>query len=45
MPSFNLPPAKGKGCEEDSSSINGGKLNFKSKEFEVFKVFVRIILI
>jgi hypothetical protein len=44
-PSFNLPPAKGEGCEEFSSSINGGKRNFKSKEFEVFKVFVRIILI
>jgi hypothetical protein len=44
-PSFNLPPAKGEGCEKYSSSINGGKVDFKSKEFEVFKVFVRIILI
>ena len=44
-PSFKLPPAKGEGCEEYSSSINGGNVYFKSKEFEVFKVFVRIILI
>jgi hypothetical protein len=44
-PSFNLPPAKGEGCEKKSSSINGGKVRFKSKEFEVFKVFVRIIFI
>jgi hypothetical protein len=40
-----LPPAKGEGCDEGSSSINGGKHYFKSKEFEVFKVFVRITLI
>jgi hypothetical protein len=45
QPCFNLPPAKGEGCEKRSSSINGGKVDFKSKEFEVFKVFVRIILI
>jgi hypothetical protein len=45
QPCFNLPPAKGEGCEEYSSSINGGKVDFRSKEFEVFKVFVRIILI
>ena len=44
-PSFKLPPAKGKDCEEGSSSINGGKSHFKSKEFEVYRVFVRIILI
>jgi hypothetical protein len=44
-PSFNLPPAKGEGCEMSSSSINGGKKKFTTKEFEVFKVFVRIILI
>jgi hypothetical protein len=43
MPSFKLPAAKGKGCENDSSIINGGKYRFKSKEFEVFRVFVRII--
>jgi hypothetical protein len=36
-----LPPAKGKGCEEGSSSINGGKVHFTSKNFEVYKVFVR----
>jgi hypothetical protein len=45
MPSFKLPPAKGEGCEKYSSSINGEKTRFTSKEFEVFKVFVRIILI
>ena len=45
LDSFNLPPAKGKGSKEDSSTINGGKKNFKSKELEVYRVFVRIILI
>ena len=44
-PSFNLPPAKGEGCEENFSSINGGKFNFQSKELEVYKVYVRIIFI
>jgi hypothetical protein len=40
-PTYRLPPAKGKGCEEGSSSINGGKVYFTSKNFEVYKVFVR----
>ena len=29
--SFQLPAARGEECEMDSSSINGGKRNFKSK--------------
>jgi hypothetical protein len=29
----------------DSSSINGGRKYFKSKEFEVYTVFVRIIFL
>ena len=41
-PSFKLPPAKGQDCEKGSSSINGGKRTFKSKEFEVYRVFVRL---
>ena len=45
MPSFNLPPAQGYASEKGSSSINGGKINFRSKEFEVFQVFVSIIFI
>jgi hypothetical protein len=45
MESFNLPPAIGKGCEDGSSSINGGKVTYISKEFEVYRVFVRIIFI
>jgi hypothetical protein len=40
-PSYKLPPAKGKGCEKGSSSINGGKVHFITKNFEVYKVFVR----
>jgi hypothetical protein len=43
--SFKLPSAHGEGCEKDSSSINGGKKNFKSKSFEVYTVFVRITLL
>ena len=44
-PSFKLPVATGEGFEKDSSSINGGKVNFKAKEFEVYRVFVRITFI
>jgi len=36
-----LPPAIGEGCEEGSSSINGGKVRFTSRNLEVYKVFVR----
>ena len=43
--SYMLPPAKGESCERGSSSINGGKFNFTSKEYEIYKVFVRIIFI
>lgn len=38
---YKLPPAEGEGCEKDSSSINGGKKYFTSREFEIYKVFVR----
>jgi hypothetical protein len=38
-----LPAAKGEGCEKESSSITGGKVYFKSKEYEVYRVFVSII--
>ena len=41
--SYNLPAALGEGCEKESSSINGGKESFQSKEFEVYAVFVSII--
>jgi hypothetical protein len=44
QPSFNLPAAKAKGSDKKSSSINGGKKKFKSKEVEVYRVFVRIII-
>jgi len=44
-PNFKLPKAHGESCEKDSSSINGGKKNFKSKSFEVYTVFVRIRLL
>jgi hypothetical protein len=43
-PSFWLPAAEGVGCVKDSSSINGGKEFFKSKELEVYRVFVRFII-
>ena len=45
QPSFNLPAAKAKGSDKKSSSINGGKKKFKSKEVEVYRVFVRIIIL
>jgi len=41
--SYNLPAALGEGCEKESSSINGGKESFQSKEYEVYAVFVSII--
>jgi hypothetical protein len=41
MPTYRLPPAIGEGCEKGSSSINGGKVSFTSKNLEVYKVFVR----
>jgi hypothetical protein len=40
QPSYKLPPAIGEGCEKGSSSINGGKVYFKSKNIEVYRVFV-----
>jgi hypothetical protein len=43
MPSFNLPAAEGEG-EESSSSVNGGEVFFTVKEYEVYRIFVRIIL-
>lgn len=43
MPSFNLPAAEGD-CEESSSSVNGGEVYFTVKEYEVYRIFVRIIL-
>ena len=36
---FNLPAAEG----SEDASINGGKLHFKLKQFEVYSVTVRII--
>ena len=44
-PSFELPGGNVKHCDWKSSSINGSMVTFKSKELEVFKVFVRITLI
>lgn len=43
--SFNLPKANGWFSEKDSSTINGGSKNFTSKEFEVYRVYVKIIFI
>jgi hypothetical protein len=33
---YNLPPASGESNERNSSTINGGKRNFKSLELEVY---------
>jgi hypothetical protein len=40
-----LPIAQGEGVEKDSSSINGGKKYFRTKSFEVYTVFVRMITV
>ena len=45
QPCYSLPPANREGCEDNSSSMNGGKVHFTAQEFEVYRVFVNIIKI